>query len=118
MRGFSAMRATLISNEKSTFGRLDAAGDRRGGAVVRRRGERHMALAAQQAGRRIEPDPAGAGQIDLGPGVQIGEIASAPAGPSSAFMSGLSWIEIAGDETRREAEMAQDLHQQPRAVAA
>ena len=44
------------------------------GAVVRRRGERDVAFAGQQAGGRIEPDPAGAGQIDLGPGVQVGEV--------------------------------------------
>jgi hypothetical protein len=33
-----------------------------------------MALPAQQSGGRIEADPAGARQIDLGPGMQVGEI--------------------------------------------
>ena len=48
---------------------LDQPTDRRGGAVVRRCRDRQMAFAAQQSGRRIEPDPAGARQIDFGPGV-------------------------------------------------
>ena len=92
-RGFSSMRVIVHLERELDLGRLDAAGDRRGRAVVRRRGERQMALAAQQAGGRVEPDPAGAGQIDLGPGVQIGEVrASVPAGPSSDFRSGLSWM--------------------------
>ena len=43
------------------FRRVDGAGDRRRGAVMRRCRHRQMALAAQQAGGRIEADPAGAG---------------------------------------------------------
>ena len=41
---------------------------------MRRGGERDMAFAGQQARGGVEADPAGAGKIDLGPGVQIGEI--------------------------------------------
>ena len=33
-----------------------------------------MPLAGQQPARRVEPDPAGPGQVDLGPGVQVGEV--------------------------------------------
>ena len=56
------------------IGEARHAGDRRRVAEMRRGGKRHMALAGQQAGRRVEPDPAGAGQIDLAPGVQVGEV--------------------------------------------
>ena len=57
---------------------------------MRRRGERDVAFAGQQTGRRVEADPAGAGHIDFRPGVEIGEVRSAPAGPSSGFTSGFS----------------------------
>ena len=52
----------------------ETAGD--GGSRARGRGggERNMALAGEQAGGGVQPDPAGTGQIDLGPGMQIGEI--------------------------------------------
>jgi hypothetical protein len=40
------------------------------------RGRRHrdVALTAEQAGGRVHADPAGPGDIDLGPGMQVGEI--------------------------------------------
>ena len=84
---------------------------------MRRGGERDVALAAQQARGDVEADPAGAGQIDFGPGVQVGEIVLA----SAAFERidvGLQLDQVAGHEARREPEMAQDLHQQPGGVAA
>ncbi len=55
-------------------GRGEGAADRRGVAIMRRRGERDVALAGQQARGRVEADPAGAGQIDFAPGVEVGEI--------------------------------------------
>ena len=54
--------------------------------------ERNVAFAGQQPRRRIEPDPARAGNIGLGPRVQIGEIPVGPDGPSSDFTSATSWI--------------------------
>ena len=56
------------------IGETRQARDRRGVAIVGRRGERNMAFPGQEARGRVEPDPAGAGQIDLGPGVQVGEV--------------------------------------------
>ena len=55
--------------------RFDAARDRRGARRLRRARERDVPFAGEQSGRRIEADPAGARQIDLAPGVEIGEIA-------------------------------------------
>src|SRR5690349_863659 len=54
--------------------RAHLAGDGRGGVRLWRGCQRNVTLAGEQARRGIEPDPARAGQIDLGPGVKIGEI--------------------------------------------
>ena len=51
IRGASATRVTRISKPNVGLGRLGRARDRRGRAVVRRRGERDVALAAEQARR-------------------------------------------------------------------
>jgi hypothetical protein len=56
------------------FTRLDQAADRRRRAIVRRGCDRQMTFAAKEARGGIEPDPAGAGQVHFGPGVQIGEV--------------------------------------------
>ena len=100
------------------LGRIDAAGDRRGRAVMRRRADRQMALAAEQAGGRVEPDPAGAGQEDLGPGVQIGEVVIGAGRAVERHLVGLQLHQIAGHEAGGEAEPAQQLDQQPGRVPA
>ena len=93
-------------------------GDRRGVAEVRRRGERDVALAGQQARGRVEADPAGAGQVDLGPGVQVGEVVVGARGAVERHEVGLELDQVAGDEAGGETEVAQGLHEQPRGVAA
>ncbi len=98
--------------------RLDEAGDRRRRAVMRRRAQRQMAFAAEQARGRVHADPAGAGNIDLGPGVQVGEILVRAARAFDRIDVGPELDEIARDEARGEAEPAQDLHQQPCRIAA
>ena len=99
------------------FGRLHRAGDRRGGLKVRRCGERNVTLGREQAGGRVEPDPAGAGQKHLRPGMQVGAVALGRA-PVRRRNVGLELDQVARHETRRQLQMAQRLHQQPRAVAA
>jgi hypothetical protein len=62
------------------FGVFDQAADGGGRARIGAGGERDVAFAGEQAGGGVQANPAGAGQIDFGPGVQIGEIrASSPA---------------------------------------
>jgi hypothetical protein len=78
---------------------------------MRRRRQRQMALAGEQARGRIEPDPAGAGDVDLGPGVQVGEVLVGAARPFQRIDIRLHLDQIAGDEARREAEMPHDLDQ-------
>ena len=77
-----------------------------------------MAFAGQQTRGRIEADPAGAGKIDFGPGVQVGEVMVGPGRPVEGDEIGLELDEIAGHEPRREAEVAQDLDQEPARIPA
>ena len=100
------------------FARVDAAGHRGGGSRLGGTGQRDVALAGKQAGGRIEADPAGTGQVDFGPGMQVGEIGLRAGGAVERLDVGRQLDQVAGHETRRQAEMAQDLHQQPGRVAA
>ncbi len=77
-----------------------------------------MPFTGEQPRRRIQPDPAGTGDIHLAPGVQIGEIRLRPGGPVQGFHIGGQLHQVAGDETRRQPQVAQDLHQQPAGVPA
>ena len=85
---------------------------------MRRGRDRDVALAGQHARGDVESDPARAGKIDFGPGVQIGKIVLDLARPFDRIDVGPKLNEIAGHEPRREAEMPQRLDQQPRQVAA
>ena len=107
-----------MAKSKVGFGLFDQAGDRRGGDRVGAGGERDVALAAEQAGGGVEPDPAGAGQIDLGPGVQVGEVGGRARRAFQRLHVGRQLDQVAGDEARGEAEVAQHLHQQPGRIAA
>jgi hypothetical protein len=69
--------------------------------------KRQMPLAAKHPGGRIHPDPASAGHIDLRPGVQIREIMLRALRPVDRLDVGAQLNEIARNEARREAEMAQ-----------
>ncbi len=100
------------------IGEARHAGDRRGVAEMRRRGERHVALAGEQAGGRVEADPAGARQIDLAPGVQVGEVDAGAGRAVERDEVGLQLDQVAGDEACGEAEIAQHLDQQPAGIAA
>ena len=117
-RGASRRRRTLISKPNFTSAGSTVPVIGAAERIMRRRAQRQMALAAEQAGGRVHADPAGAGQIDLGPGVQVGEILVRALRPFERIDVGLELDEIAGDETGGEAEPAQDLHQQPGRVAA
>ena len=85
---------------------------------MRRGGDGDMPLARQHARGDVEADPAGARQIDLGPGVQVGEVALDLARAFDRIDVGAKLDQVAGDETGGEAEMPQDLDQQPGGVAA
>ena len=88
------------------------------GAVVRRRGERDVALAAEQSGGGVEADPARARQVDLGPGMQVGEVVPRAERARHGVDVGLELDQVAGHEAGRQPEAAQDVHHQPGRVAA
>ena len=92
--------------------------DWRGVAIMRRRGQGNVAFAGEQARGRIEADPARARKIDLDPGVEIGEVVVGAGRPVERDEVGLELDEIPRHEPRGEAQMAQDLHQEPARVAA
>ena len=56
--------------------------------------------------------------IDLGPGVQVGEVLGGAGGAVQRLEVGLELDEIARHEARRHPQPTHDLHQQPGAVAA
>ena len=117
-RGSSWIRWTMLENSNVDLGEVGAPGDRRGGRRVRRAGERDVALAGEQTRRRVEADPAGAGDVHLGPGVQVGEVGRGPVGAVNDGWSDVELHEVARHEPRRETEVAQDLDEQPAGVAA
>ena len=53
--------------------------------------QRNVALTGKQCRGGIEPDPAGTGDVDLGPGVQIGEVLGWAARTIHARLVGCSW---------------------------
>ena len=81
-------------------------------------GQRNMALAGQQTRGRIESDPTGARHVDLGPGMEVGEILGSACWSVERLFIGLELNEITRHEAGGEPEPAEDLHQQPAAVAA
>jgi hypothetical protein len=71
-----------------------------------------------QARGGIEADPAGAGEVDLAPGVEVGEVFVRARRAIERLHIRDELNEIAGDEPCREPEMPQQLHEQPAGVAA
>ena len=62
-----------------------------------------MPFAGQQPGRGIESDPAGAGKIDFGPGVQVREIGGGAGRAFERLHVRHELNQIAGNEARRES---------------
>ena len=87
-------------------------GDRRGGAR-----ERDVPFAAEQSARGVEPDPARARQIHLGPRVQIDDVAGHAARRVRDHPLVDELHQVSADETRREAPRAKRCDQQRRRVA-
>ena len=117
-RGDSWMRWTDIVVQELDLALVDRARDRRRARRLRRARERDVPFAGEQARGRIEADPAGAGQVDLAPRVQVGEVLLGARRAVERFDVGGQLDQVAGDEPRGEAEVAEQLHEQPRGVAA
>ena len=100
------------------LGLLDGPLDRGCARRLGRAGERDVALAGQEARGRVEPDPAGARQVDLAPGMEIGEIVRRPVGALERLFVGHELDQVARRESRGEAQVAHDHDQKPAGVAA
>ena len=116
-RGVSRMREISIAKSKDTSAfscppEIGAAERVMGGGC-----ERDVAFAGEQAGRRIETDPAGARQVDFGPGVEVREVFFRTRRPVERFHVRLELDQVARNKSRREAKLAQNLDQQPGRVA-
>ncbi len=62
-----------------------------------------MPLARQQAGGGIEPDPARAREVDLRPGMQVGEVGLRARRAVERFHVGGELDQVARDEARGQA---------------
>ena len=71
-RGCACTVISMLERRPRTRRRAPVIGAALNGSGVR--GQRDVPFAGEQARGRVEPDPAGAGQVDLGPGVQVGEV--------------------------------------------
>ena len=89
------------------FAFIHPTGDRRGARRIGRTGEGDMALARKQAARGIQPDPAGAGQVDFAPSMQVGEVARRAARAVERFDVGGELDQVAADEACGEPEVAE-----------
>ena len=103
---------------KSNIGLVGKTGDRcrrrrHGGAS-----QRNMAFARQHARSRVQPNPASAGHIHLGPGMQIGKVHGSSAGAVKRLLVGPQLNQIARHKSCSQAHLTHDLHQQPATVAA
>jgi hypothetical protein len=83
-----------------------------------RGGQRDVALAGEQAAGGIEADPAGAGQVHLAPGVQVGEIRRRAAGSVERFDIGGELDQAAAHEAGGQPQVPEQLAQQPGRVPA
>lgn len=97
---------------------IGKAGNRRGTGRQGRARQRNVAFAGKQSRGRIEPHPARTGNINLGPGMQVGEIPLGSARSVQRLDVGGELDQVSGCEARRESEVTESLHQQPRGIAA
>jgi hypothetical protein len=123
--GVGRGRARLVADAPDEHLELQLAGHHVAGAVDgpgqrrrRRARQRDVPLAAQEPAGPVDADPAGAGQVHLGPGVQVHDVAvhSARLVGDHPLVGELH--EVAAGEPGREAGAAQRGHQQHRRVPA
>ena len=100
------------------LGLVGEAADGRRRGRQRRTGQRNVPFAGEHARGGVEADPAGAGDIHLGPGMQVGKVHRGAAGSIQRLLVGSQLDQVTRNKTRCQTELTQNLHQQPGAVAA
>ncbi|EXI91377.1 MAG: hypothetical protein AW12_01345 [Candidatus Accumulibacter sp. BA-94] len=103
---------------EAAFAFLCEASDRCRRRRLRRAGQRYVPLAGEQTRGWVEADPSGPGQVHLAPGVQVGEVMVGPRGTVERLDVRHELDQVPGHEAGGQPEMTQQLHQQPRGVAA
>ena len=78
---------------------------RRGGERVGGAGQRDVALAGEQPRGRVETHPARSGKVDLGPGVQVGEVVLRPRRAVERGDVRLELDQVSRDEPGRQPEL-------------
>ena len=96
----------------------DASGHGGRGSGLGRAAQGDVPLAGQQARGRIETDPPRPWQIDLAPGVEIGEVHLGPARSIQRLLVGRQLDEVPAHETGGHPHRAEELDQQPGRIAA
>ena len=107
-----------VGEVEGDLARLGGTGDGRGRRGPGRGRQRDVPLPREQPGGGVEAHPAGAGEEDLAPGVEVGEVGRGARRAVEGLLVGDELHEVARHEPGGEAEVAQDLHEQPAAVAA
>jgi hypothetical protein len=100
------------------FAFFQGPGNRGGALGLRRAGQGDVPLAGEESGGGIHADPSGAGNIDFGPGVQVGEVGLRPGRPVQGLDVLGQLDEITRDETGGQAQVAQDVDHQPGRIPA
>ncbi|MNY01108.1 hypothetical protein D3C86_1336240 [compost metagenome] len=77
-----------------------------------------MPFTGKQPGGRIQADPAGTGQIHFAPGVQVGEVCFGAGRAIQRLDVGGQLNQVSGDKAGGQAQVTQQLHQQPSRVSA
>ena len=72
-----------------------------------------MTFAGEETRRRVEADPTSARNIDFDPGVKVSEILCRSGRARERRLIGCQLYQIAGNEARRDAQLAEDIDQQP-----
>ncbi len=99
------------------LGRGGGTRHRSGGRGVGCGSERDVALGGEQPRGRVEADPPGTRHVDLGPGVEVGEVRFRSVGPVERRLVGGELDQVAGHEPGGEPEPAERLDKQPSRVA-
>ena len=85
---------------------------------LRRASQRNMTFTGHQARGGVKANPACAGQVNLAPCVQIGEVHLGAAGAIERFHIGFELNQVTRDKSCSQPQAAHQLHQQPAGVAA
>ena len=104
---FAPISSARLGGDHRFVVRREEPGNRGSRRGIGRTCQRDVALAREQAGRRIETDPTRAGKVDFGPGVQIGDVFLGAAGTIERLHVGRELNQVAGNKARGQPKVPQ-----------